>query len=233
MTAFSDIVSAALVQIDDVRLTEQLQVSPALFYRRMTALIWQALPLLSRPPELLTYLQTGMTDAVYDDYEWTSTQESTTQQTEVDTGKLGYDICSCVQRVPLNNGSVSFVPYTVQYDAETGVVTFPQQTSVGAAYQLDFYKDGSFDDLTPTQMRLFALAVAVVWDERFSRNWISMFPKVQDESFKVVNEANYIQQVTKRLHDNRISFNDELKWYEQQSAYHTTFYGQFNAQKLI
>lgn len=222
-TSYADIIAAAMIQIDDVRLNEQMQVSPALYYRRMSAIIGQALPLLSRPPELLTYLQDGMTEPDYDDFEWVSTDESTTQETAVDTGKIGYDLCSCVLRVPADNGTVNFSPYAVSYDAETGVVTFPQQSDAGLDYELDFYTDGSFPDLTPTQMRLFALAIAVVWDERFSRTWIAMFPKIADESFKTVNEANWTAQVSKRLHDNRIAFNDELRWYEQQSAYHTVF----------
>lgn len=232
-TLWSDIVAAALIQIDDVRLTEQMQTSPALFYRRMAAIITQALPLLSRPPELLTHLKNGMVAATYDDFEWVSTEGSTEQETSLETGIIGYDLCSCVQRVMQNNGTVMLVPYSVSYDAETGIVTFPVQITVGADYELDFYTDGSFPDLTESQMRLFALAVAVVWDERFSRNWLNMQMKIKDESFETVNEANYIQQVSKRLHDNRISFNDELRWYEQQVAFVNTVKNNTNRTQLI
>lgn len=221
--AWADIVAAAMVQIDDVRLEEQMAISPAQFFRRMSALIDQALPLLSRPPELLTFLKGGMVEPQYDDYSWESDEASTQAQTQVETEMIGYDLCSVTQRIMHDNGTISLVPYAgASYDAETGIVTMPVQTDIGIRYDLDFYTDGAFPDLTETQMRLFALAVAVVWDERFSRSWISMTPKIHDKSFSTVNEANYTQQITKRLHDNRVAFNDELRWYEQQVYYHGT-----------
>lgn len=219
-TKWADIVSAALVQIDDVRLEEQMAVSPAQFYRRMSALIMQALPLLSRPPELLTYLQKEAVSSDFDDAEWTSDDASMEAATNVETGKIGFELCSVTQRVAHPNGTIALIPYSgATYDAETGIVTMPQQESANLNYDFDFYTDGEFADLSDTQMRLFALAVAIVWDERFSRNWLNMQAKIHDESFTTVNEANYTQQVTKRLHENRIAFDCEMRAYEQLCAY--------------
>lgn len=221
-TTWADITAAALVQIDDVRLEEQMAVSPAQFYRRMSALIQQAMPLLSRPPELLGFLKQGMTAPEYADYEWTSDEASTEAETAVSTGMIGYDLCSVTQRVAHPNGTIALIPYAASYDAETGVVTMPQQDAAGINYDFDFYTDGEYPTLTETQMRLFALAVAIVWDERFSRNWLGMTAKIHDDSFKTVNESNYIQQITKRLHDNRIAFDSEMRAYEQLCAYSGT-----------
>lgn len=224
MTTWADIVAAALVQIDDVRLEEQMAVSPAQFYRRMSALIRQALPLLSRPPELLTHLTEGMTLPDYADFEWTSDAASVEGAESIETGMTGYDLCSVTQRVQHPNGTISLLPYSgAAYDPESGIVTMQQQESEGINYDFDFYTDGAFPDLTDSQMRLFALAVAVVWDERFSRNWLAMTPRIHDDSFETVNEANYAQQITKRLHENRIAFNDELRAYEQLCAFHGVF----------
>lgn len=223
-TSWADIVTASLVQIDDVRLEEQMAVSPAQFYRRMSAIIHQAMPLLSRPPEFLSYLKSGMVEPDYDDYEWVSDDASTEAETSVDTGMTGYALCSVTQRVQHANGTISLLPYAgATYDAETGIVTMPQQESAGIGYDFDFYTDGEYPDLSETQMRLFALAVSVVWDERFSRNWLSMTAKIHDDSFKTVNEANYVQQITKRLHDNRIAFDHEMRAYEQLCAYAGVF----------
>lgn len=223
-TTWADIVAAALVQIDDVRLEEQMAVSPAQFYRRMSALITQAVPLLNRPPELLGFLKGGMIAPLYDDYEWTSDEASTAAETSVDTGKIGYDLCSVTQRVQHGNGTISLIPYAeASYDAETGVVTMPQQSAAGIGYDFDFYTDGQFPDLSDTQMRLFALAVGIVWDERFSRNWLNMQAKIHDDSFSTVNEANYTQQITKRMHENRIAFDCEIRNYEQLCAYSGVF----------
>lgn len=233
-TNWADIVAAAMVQIDDVRLEEQMAVSPAQFYRRMSALVQQATPLLSRPPELLTYLKGGMVQPSYEDVEWTSDEASTTQETQIDTGLTDFDLCSVTQRVQYPNGTISLAPYTeADYDPETGIVTMPVQESAGLSYDFDFYTDGEFPDLTDTQMRLFALAIAVVWDERFSRTWLNLAPKIHDDSFSTVNEANYTEKVTKRLHDNRISFNDELRAYEQLCAYSSVFKNIYTKTELV
>lgn len=234
MTTWAEIVTAALVQIDDVRLTEQMAVSPAQFYRRMSALITQALPLLSRPPELLTFLKSGLVVPTFDDFEWTSDEDSTYGGATVETGMTGYELCSVTQRAAHPNGTISILPYSgAAYDPETGIVTMPDQDSAGIEYDFDFYTDGTFPDLTETQMRLFALAVAVVWDERFSRSWLNLTPKIHDDSFETVNEANYTQQITKRLHDNRIAFNDELRWYEQLCAYNGMFKNSMHKATLV
>lgn len=232
-TAWSEVIAAAMIQIDDVRLHKELSVSPAQFYRRLAAIVTQAMPLLSRPPELAAYLKREMTEPLYDDFSWTSTEESTTQETAVDTGRTGYELCSVVIREPQPNGTVYYLPAQAEYDAETGIVTFPVQSAVGISYDIDFYTDGSFPDLTETQLRLFALAIAVVWDERFSRSWLNLQPKIHDESFTTVNEANYMAQVTKRLAENRVSFNDELKWYEQRCAYTTALKNLTGAVTLV
>lgn len=220
MTTWADIITAAMVLIDDVRLEEQLAVSPAQFYRGMSLWIKQAYTKLSKPPELQQYLKAGMVDAEFDDYLWSSTEESTTAETVVPTGKLGYELCSVTIRVPHPNGTISLTPYLdATYDPTTGNVTFPQQTQAGIDYDIDFYTDGSFPDLTDMQMRLAALAMATLWDERFARDWLSNHMKIHDESFSVASEPQYMEKTNKRLHENIIAFEDELRNYEQLCAY--------------
>ena len=223
MTTWADIIASAMVLIDDVRLEEQLSVSPAQFYRRMVGWVNLAFPKLSKPPELLTFLKLGKVDPEYDDYLWESTEESTQAVTVVPTGKIGYELCSVTIRTPHPNGTISLLPYTsATYDPETGNVTFPQQSAAGITYDIDFYTDGSFPDLTETQMRLFALAISTLWDERFARSWLAISPKIHDESFEAPNEPQYMEKSNKRLHENIIEFEDELRAYEQLCAYTAT-----------
>ena len=178
-----------------------------------------ALPLLNSPPELLDYLEKNMRMPQYEDYSWESTVQSLSGETAVETGLLGYELMSCIVR---GADGTSFAPYReASYDPETGIVTMPQQSEAGTQYDFDFYSDGSFADLTPSQKRLFALAVCVAWDEQFSRNWLNLQPKIHDSSFSTVNEANYMDKTTVRLRENRQSFNDELHKYEQLCAYKT------------
>lgn len=219
-TAWSDVITAAMVEIDDVRLQEQLAASPAQFYRRMAALVDLALPLMSRPPELISYLRSGTQRPAWADNEWVSTDKSISSETEAITGQPGYEICSVVRVIADESGAVTYEAYpAATYDPEKGTVTFPKQDRAGISYIVDFYTDGSFPELSDMQKRLMALAIAVVWDERFSRNWLNMQAKIHDESFTTVNEANYTDKITKRLHDNRIAFNDELRAYEQTCAF--------------
>lgn len=220
-TTWAEIDAAAMVLIDDVRLTEQMEISPALYYRRMSLFVSAAMPLLSRPPELLTYLSASMTTPEYSDYEWTSTAESTTGETVIDTGAAGFDICSCVINETLTDGRVMQTPYAVTYNGETGEVTFPVQAADGITYQLDFYKDGTFADLSEIQLRLFALAIALVWDERFVGTWLNRTPKINDSSFTTVNEANYTEKTSQAHLRKEQAFNDELKHYEQLCVYKT------------
>lgn len=216
-TTFSEIVKAATVIIDDVRDSEQLSLNPAAFYRRYAGYVESALPLLSRPPELYAFLRDKLVHSDFDDYVWTSTEESKTTQAQVETGKIGFDLCSII--VVSDDGYAE--PYEdFTYDSETGIITFGIQAKSGIIYDINFYKDGYFDTtLTPAQLRLFGLAISVVWNERFENDWLSIFPKIKDTSFKSANEPGFIGKVTERQLQYRQRFQDELRKYEQDVAY--------------
>lgn len=219
-TSWSTIITDAMQVINDDRWQEQLATDPAQFYRAKSEMVRIALPLLNRPPQLLQFLQSGMVVPTYADTEWVSNEASLSEETSVDTGMIGYGLMSCVYRV---NGGTDILPYPhAIYDAETGIVTFPVQSEIGIEYEIDFYTDGTFPALSPSQSRLFALAMGVVWDEHFERDYLDMTPKIHDSSFETINEANYIDKNNRRLLENRQSFNDELRAYEQLCAYLNT-----------
>lgn len=214
----------AMPVMDDVRLIDQMGENPALFFRRMALYMDLAIPIVSRPPELDSYLNYELVKPVYDDMIWRSTSESLEGETTVETTMTGYDLFSCSLREVDESGVVTSTPVSgVTYDPETGTVVFPQQETVGLEYNVDFYTDGSFYyDLTEAQKRLLGLAVGVVWDERFSRNWLNITQKIKDASFDTVNESNYMREVQNRLFMNRHLLNDELRKYEQDVAYKNT-----------
>ena len=219
MTQISEIIKKAMVIIDDVRLTQQLAENPALFYRRMCGYVDLAMPMLSSPPELYRYITNGYSASEFADTTWVSTAESLTEETEVDTGKIGYDLC-CVSAFSSDGKSVS--QYSeAQYDPETGIVTFPVQTEEDIVYDIDLYKDGQVAELTQQMERLFALAIAVMWNERLDNNWLNIQPKIKDSSFSTINESNYIDKMTARSKEKRLEFTDELKKFEQITMYET------------
>lgn len=224
-TPWSEVIcNYAMPVIDDVRLIDQMGENPALFFRRMALYMDLAIPMVSRPPELDSYLNYELVKPVYDDMIWRSTSESLEGETTVETTMTGYDLFSCSLREVDESGVVTSTPVSgVTYDPETGTVVFPQQETVGLEYNVDFYTDGSFYyDLTEAQKRLLGLAVGVVWDERFSRNWLNITQKIKDASFDTVNESNYMREVQNRLFMNRHLLNDELRKYEQDVAYKNT-----------
>jgi hypothetical protein len=214
----------AMPVMDDVRLIDQMGENPALFFRRMALYMDLAIPMVSRPPELDSYLNYELVKPVYDDMIWRSTSESLEGETTVETTMTGYDLFSCSLREVDESGVVTSTPVSgVTYDPETGTVVFPRQETIGLEYNVDFYTDGSFFyDLTEAQKRLLGLAIGVVWDERFSRNWLNLTMKVKDASFDTVNESNYMREVQNRLFMNRHLLNDELRKYEQDVAYKNT-----------
>ena len=216
-TQISEIINDAMVIIDDVRLSQQLSENPALFYRRMNEYVGLSVPLMSSPPELYTYVSSGYSMSLFADSMWLSTPESTTQAAEYDTGYKNFDLCS----VSLMSADMKHsTPYSgAAYDPETGIVTFPIQPSEGLTYEIDFYKDGSFSDMSPQIKRLFALAVALMWNERLNNEWLSIHPKIKDSAFDTVNESNWIDKMTFRSKELRREFSDEIKKYEQMVAY--------------
>lgn len=222
MTNWSQAITEhAMVLIDDVQLNEQLQENPARFFWRMAMYVGMAYPMLSRPPELLQYLQQSLVEPSFSETEWESDAESIFSDTSVPIGVLNADVVTVV-RVFNDGNTVSETPVTdFTYDAASGVVTFPPQPGAGISYTISAYTDGQFADLSPSQLRLLGLAVAIVWDERFTRNWLNLSPKLKDPSFDTVNEANYTEKSQARLTSNRGAFYAELRKYEQDCAYQT------------
>lgn len=216
MTGWSQVIAKAKVLIDDVRWDRELAVDPARFYRAKSDYVLLALPLLNRPPNLQAAIKNGMALPQYDSYSYPITEDISGNLT-IETGMTGYEIASVVIR---GADGISETPVTAfVYDADSGNVKAEITASAGQSVEIDFYTDGQFADLSDTQMRLFALAVAVVWDERFDNNWLNMQQKIHDSSFSTANEGNYAEKISQRRERNRAAFTEELKQYEQNVAY--------------
>lgn len=219
MTSFSDIIAAAMQVIDDARWKDELAANAAQFYRAKSQTVILAMPLLSKPPELARHLQSGFSDAAFADYDYVSLADSAAgDSVTVQTGKTGFELCSVSMR---SADGTRLLPVAAEYDEDSGEVEFLLPASGAAEYTIDFYTDGMFPVLTPTQMRLFALAVAVTWDERFQRDWLANTMKLHDASFDTVNESNYMDKTNARYLANKQAFEDELRDYEQRCAYST------------
>lgn len=218
MTGWSDIITAAMQIVDDVRWMDELAVNPAQFYRAKSQLIRLAIPMLSKPPELLAYLEKDTKSPAYADMAYTSAEDTEAGAVlTVTTTYADYALCSASIR---SADGLHWSPVLVQnYDAETGEVQLVAAAAGAQEYSLDFYTDGEFQTLSAAQLRLFALAVSVVWDNRFQRDWLSNTMKLKDSSFETVNESNYMEKANDRFLKNKHAFEDALRSYEQQCAY--------------
>ena len=216
-TTVSEIISQAMIFIDDVRLKEQLNTNPAQFYRTMSAYVQAAMPMLNRPPELFSYISKEYVEPQFDATEWTATEQSLTEETIVQTGFIGYDLCSVVIRSEDGMYETPYSDYT--YDAETGDITFAVQSQAGTIYVISVYKDGSVADLTYTMMKLFAQATTLIWYARFDNNWLNQQMKIHDSNYSTVNESSYTSKLSEKVAKKVQSFAEDLRKYEQDVTY--------------
>lgn len=205
-----------MVQINDVRLEEELQNNPALFFRKMALYLKNAIPRFNKPPEEQGRL-TG-TPPSYDDYSFTTTEEG--EQT-INTDLTGYSIFS-VQQIQVDQfGNPESTPLAgCQYDAETGVVTVPAGLAVGSVLSIDFYTDGEFDnDLSLDEKEILGMCLQMVWENRFSGNWLDRVPKPKGKSFDIPSEAPQTNANTSRMKFLQKELNGKMRAYSQMIAY--------------
>lgn len=69
-TAWAEVITNyGLVAINDIRLYEELETNPALFFRKMAQYMANAIPLFNRPPEIVSYMY--VYEPTYADYSFT------------------------------------------------------------------------------------------------------------------------------------------------------------------
>lgn len=212
-TGFSEIIQDAMYFMNDVRWHEQLASDPAQFFRAKSAFVISAIPRFNCPPnmqEFLTY-----TPPMSDDTSYTAT-EAQTSGFVIETGKTGFQICSAAMENKQSNGSVFLSPVDCSYDDETGDVTINADVAAGASLVLDFYTDGTFDNvLDNEQKRILALAVACDWYFQFANDYLGIANLVTDKSFSIKSPSEHIRANTERMRYLREQLRSELHAYEQ------------------
>lgn len=217
----SVITDDALLIINDLRLNEELAENPALFFRKMSFYVKNAVPRFNRPPEVkgqLTY-----TEAAYDSTTAT-VEEEQTEDYEIATEMTGYDLMSAGIMSEDVYGNPVYTPTEATYDPETGTITIPASAddpiSAGTVYSFDFYTDGSFDnDLTDAQRRILALCIQYAWETAFVNDWLTRFPRAKDRSFDAGNVSSQTRANTERINAVRKALDDEMTGYAQTCAY--------------
>ena len=215
----------ALLIINDLRLNEELAENPALFFRKMSFYMKNAVPRFNRPPEMKQFLT--YTEPSFADYSYTADGEKTGNVT-VETALTGYDLMSAGIMTQDVYGNPVYTPTDIaSYDATTGIVTLSASAEApianGTAFSFDFYTDGTFDnELSALQRRLLALCLQYTWETAFVNDWLTRFPRAKDRSFDAGNVSSQVRANTERINAVKRTLDDELANYEQQSAYMQT-----------
>ena len=208
-TTFSEILSGAMLFMDDARWQEQLATNPAQFYRAKSANVIHAIPRFNCPPNIQYYLT--YESPAYTDYEYTATEETSV----VHTGITGYELCTAGHLEYI--GSMPVFKQSAQtYDPETGDVTFEEPVPLDFSLSFDFYSDGEFHhDLDDNQKRILSLATAVDWYFQFANDYLGIANLVVDKSFSMKSPSEHIRANTERLRYLQEQLRSELFAYEQ------------------
>lgn len=224
-TSWSDIVTKyGTVFVDDIRMKELFENNPAKFFEETFYYMGAAIPRFNLPHQMISYL--SYTSPYFANYQWiVPTAEDnpvdgnavTSEPTTLSTLKTGYEICSVVIYTQDQFGNPIETPYTqAAYDSVTGTVTFPAGLTEGTQFNLYFATDGYFDNkITDEMKRILGLAFQLVWENRFSGEWLARAAKITDKSFAPPNEANWTRAQEEKRRWIESSLNDEMWRYEQ------------------
>jgi len=210
------IVDYGLTKINDIRLTEEMEANPALFFRKMSLYMKNAIPRFSRPAEEQEWLR--CVEPVYDSFEY---QAKGMDGETVETGKLEFEVfgATVIGRDKFEN-PVAVPLEGCRYDTLTGRVTLPSGIDSYTRISMDFYTDGVFHrELSMEEKNILGMCIQLVWEGRFAGDWLSRVPKVKDKSSDMGSEANRTRADTERLKFLTSELNDTMIRYAQNLAY--------------
>lgn len=218
----SVITEDALLIINDLRLNDELEENPALFFRKMAFYMKSAVPRFNRPPEMKEQL-------AYTEPEFAAVAETVEETQAADftiaTEKTGYELMSAGTVTQDVYGNPIYTPISgASYDEDTGAVTIPASADApieaGTVISLDFYTDGSFEnELTGAQRRILGLCIQYVWETAFVNDWLNRAPRAKDRSFDAGNVANQVRTNTERITAVKRALDDAISAYSQNNAY--------------
>lgn len=231
-TKWSDIIlNYGNLFTDDVRNQEAYDINPASFLNTASYYLQAAIPRFNRPTEIISYLA-QRTPSFFFEMQWAvpaeilppgEPQPPTTDPITIQA-KPGYELCSVVIRGIDKFGNPVDTPYSGEkYDPQTGTVVFPAGLMPGTEFVIDLYRDGVFlKPLTPDMKRILGLCFNLVWEYRFTGNWLARAAKVSDKSFSPPNEANWTRAQEEKRRSEEDTLNQEMRRYEQACNYRGT-----------
>ena len=207
--------------IDDENLIELKTADAPLYSYKMYGYLRMAIPFITLPAELQSYLIDDFTEPMFNSAVSTVTEDKTTNFI-VPLGEdyARYEIACCRIKQVDYFGNVTYVPVEIQYIDAIGsvVVTATEENPIpaGSVLTFDFYKDGAFaHNLTPEVMSIIATAFELAWNIRFSENWLDRKPKIDDKSFSTQNIANKQNSDTARIEEIKRRLAGQMRRFEK------------------
>lgn len=218
-TAWEPIETQAMTYIkNDLSLDWDMKNRLAVFYNRMAAYMEWAIPLFNRPPEMLLKLS-RIAAPSFEDMDYTPTEAQEAPVT-IETGVVGYDVCSCGLLGKDALGNVTYTPVQCVYDAESGDVVINRSLTTEDTLSMNFYLHGEFaSDLNYTEKSILAYAIYAAWEHRFDNNAIERTSKIRDSSFTTISEASQTNANTARQREVMQQLYGMLRHYERNANY--------------
>lgn len=224
------------IYVDDINVSELAVTDPPLYARNMWQILRPALAKFNHPAEMTDYLfgteeHPKLIEPQYDSILYTTSQTYTTNFTiELGEEYKGYDLAAARLKTADRVGNIVMQPMETTYDKDTGNLTVVlhdnEKVHSGSVLDIDLYKDGYFvNTITPSMCNIIGLCFQYVWQDRFNTDWLSMVSKVEDKSFQEQNRANKMNADGLRLREIATKLAGEMRKYEQDVHYKTTFPG--------
>lgn len=231
MTAITQLIAEyCSIYIDDERLTDLAATDAPLYLRKMWGYLQPAIAQFNLPPEMQSYLvgtpcNPNLVPPLFDSMTYVTDQEYTSPAVVTLTDEYSdFELCACRMRTLDYFGNVILTPVSVTYDGEHGTITIPASSDnpipTGTTFEFDFYTDGYFNNtLSPEIMDILGTCFELVWNIRFSENFVDRTPKVEDKSFPMQNLANKQNSDTTKIKDIRQALAGKMRRYEQNAYY--------------
>lgn len=197
--------------INDIRFKKLAKDNASLYSWRTWAYLRPAISLFDNPSTMYDYLTKDMIEPKFDSYIY-QIETAGTQTITLGEEYKGYELFDAIQ---VDEDGEYYVMENCTYDSENATITITNAVE-GDIYQFDFYKDGYFaKDLTGEQMNILGICFSLIWELRFSNDFIAMTPKLEDKTFAEQNRAHKILADNARIKEIKTFLNETMNKYAQ------------------
>lgn len=228
MTPFLKVLTEyCTVYVDDERLNELRVSNMPVYANTLMTYFRPAITRFSIPNTMQDYLvgSTGehknIIESRFGTYRFVAEDNISEYTVSLGEEYIGYELFAASEIKRNGIGELYTIPaHNAEYNSATGDIVLHGDIAKGTIYDFDFYSDGAFkNSLTMEIMNILGLCFQLVWENRFSENWLDRVPQIDDKSFSVQNKANKQNADTARLKELSNNLYSAMRRYEQKQYY--------------